>query len=127
MWTERKYIVNHDVIVFYDSSVWVLMIQIFILGLALLAGNIIRTRVPGLRRFLIPSALLGGLVIVVLKFIPAFSSLVNVEIMQMITYHCLGLGFVAISLKETERSRKVPAVKIVENVGKLDNSRKLLG
>ena len=115
MWTERKYIVNHDVIVFYDSSVWVLMIQIFILGLALLAGNIIRTRVPGLRRFLIPSALLGGLVIVVLKFIPAFSSLVNVEIMQMITYHCLGLGFVAISLKETERSRKVPAVKIVEN------------
>lgn len=106
---------EHNIVVFSDSNVWVFMEQLFILGLALLLGNTIRTKVPGIRNFLIPSALLGGFVIFLLKFIPAFNAMVNVEIMQMITYHCLGLGFVAISLKEGKESRKASVIKVVEN------------
>ncbi len=106
---------SHNIVVFSDNGVWSLMIQVFILGMALLAGNTIRRRVPIINRCLVPSALLGGLVIFLLKFIPAFNSLVNVEIMQMITYHCLGLGFAAITLKEAKDSRKAPVMKVVEN------------
>lgn len=106
---------NYNLIVFSDNSVWTFMIQLFILGGALLVGNIIRTRITRLSRLFIPSALLGGFVVFLLKFIPAFNALVDVQIMQMVTYHCLGIGFVAISLKEAESRTKVPKIKIVEN------------
>lgn len=106
---------NHNIVIFSDSSVWSLMIQLFILGMALLIGNTIRTKVPGVKNFLVPSALLGGFVIFVLKFIPAFNDMVNVATMQMITYHCLGLGFAAMSLKKSRDSRNVPVIKIIEN------------
>lgn len=106
---------NHDIVVFSNPEVWGSMIQVFILGLALLAGNTIRRRVPLINKCLIPSALLGGLVIFVLKFIPAFNEIVDVRCMQMITYHCLGLGFVAMSLKSAKESRKAPAIKVIEN------------
>lgn len=48
---------------FADSAVWVGLIQIFILVAALLLGNLLRRAIPFLRKSLIPSALLGGTIV----------------------------------------------------------------
>ena len=48
---------------FAAPEVWSALLQIFIIALAVLAGNILRRKVTILRRSLIPSALLGGLII----------------------------------------------------------------
>ena len=57
---------------FADSVVWEYLIQIFILVVALLLGNTIRRKVPFIRRSLMPTSLIGGLLILILKFIPGF-------------------------------------------------------
>ena len=52
-----------------DYSSWSLMIQIGVLFMALLAANIIREKVPFIRKMLFPNALIAGLLIFVVKLI----------------------------------------------------------
>lgn len=101
---------------FSDVSVWSFILQLSILFLAILVGNMLRRRVPFFRSHFIPSAILGGLVVLLLKQIPAVGKLIDSSVMQIITYHCLGLGFAAMALKAARRSqKKVPRYKLVES------------
>ncbi len=92
---------------FAAPEVWATLIQVFIIALAVLAGNVLRRKVTLLRRSLIPTALLGGLIILLLKLWPAFSNIIDKRFMETVTYHALALGFIAMSLrqsKETDRA-----------------------
>ena len=86
---------------------WSALVQVFIIALAVLAGNILRRKVKVLRRSLIPSALLGGLIILLLKMWADFNGIIDKRFMETVTYHTLALGFIAMSLrasKETDRA-----------------------
>ena len=100
---------------FSQDSVWKLLMQFTLLFGAMLVGNMIRRQIPFIRRFYIPSALIGGVLVLGLKQIPAVAAIIDDEVMQMITYHCLGLGFAAMAIKTPKEKRKVPTVKIVES------------
>ena len=102
-------------VVFSDSYVWTFLIQIGILSLAILLGNFLRTKVSFIKKWHIPSALLGGVVVLLLKLIPWFESVVDDASMQMITYHCLGLGFAAMALKTAKSKRMVSKSKVIES------------
>ena len=106
---------------FADVSVWAALVQVFILIAAILLGNIIRRVIPFMRKSLIPSALLGGLIILLLKLIPAVNSFINNDLMEIITYHCLGLGFIAQALKKSNLKRK-GAIKGIVETGVLTGS-----
>ena len=99
---------------FGDESVWSFLVQIFILIAALLLGNILRRKVPFIRRSLIPTSLLGGLLILLLKLLPFYDNVVNQATMEIITYHALGIGFIALGLKQAKDSQKTSAGKVVE-------------
>ena len=99
---------------FGDESVWSFLIQIFILILALLVGNILRRKIPFIRRSLIPTSLLGGLLILLLKLLPFYDNIVNQATMEIITYHALGIGFIALGLKQAKDSQKTSAGKVME-------------
>ena len=99
---------------FGDESVWSFLVQIFILILALLVGNILRRKIPFIRRSLIPTSLLGGLLILILKLLPFYDNVVNQATMEIITYHALGIGFIALGLKQAKDSQKTSAGKVVE-------------
>lgn len=99
---------------FGDESVWAFGVQMFILIAAMLVGNILRRKIPFIRKSLIPTSLLGGLLILVLKFIPFFNDIVNPATMEIITYHALGLGFIALALKQAKDSQKTSTGKVVE-------------
>ena len=99
---------------FAQENVWQFLIQIFILLTALLCGNAIRRKVPIIKKSLIPSALLGGLLIILLKLIPAFKNLINQDFMEIVTYHTLGLGFIAISLKTVRKNEKSTKMTVVK-------------
>ena len=104
------------------GAVWALMVQIGILLIGLLLGNLLRNVIPFLKKGLIPSALLGGLIILVIDIIMknfgvtwfGVTGLVDQQIMQVITYHGLGIGFVAMSLKTTKAKNKAAKRKIIE-------------
>ena len=104
-----------ETVVFSDAYVWTFMGQLAILFIAILAGNILRTWVPFLRKLYIPAAIIGGFIVLALKQIPALTPLVDNATMEIITYHTLGLGFAAMALKTAQEEKKVSTVKVVES------------
>lgn len=99
---------------FASPSAWAWLIQFFIIVVALLVANLVRCNVPLFRRSLLPSALLAGLLILCLKPLNAFSALVDKQAMEVITYHALGLGFVAMALKNKKLKSATTTMKVVE-------------
>ena len=99
---------------FADPSAWAWLIQFFIIVVALLIANLVRCNVPIFRRSLLPSALLAGLLILCLKPLGFFADMVDKHSMEIITYHALGLGFVAMALKNKKIKSATSTIKVVE-------------
>ena len=100
----------------YDA-VWLFMVQLGLLLLFLVLGNTLRRTIPAFRKCLIPSSLLGGAVLLIVNFV--FKQLFDVVLvetrsMQVITYHCLGIGFAAMSLKTERSEHKTQRVQVLE-------------
>ena len=90
------------------------MVQFCILAVALLLGNVFRTQIPVLKKSLLPSALLGGLLLLIFKAFPGCREIINKSMMEIVTYHALGLGFVALALKNNKVESKSSTMKVVE-------------
>ena len=99
----------------YDA-VWSFLVQLGLLLLALMAGNVLRRKIPLFRKCLIPSALLGGVLLLALNMITkAFGyKLIDMRLMQVITYHCLAIGFAAMTLKTEKATVKTNRSQVVE-------------
>lgn len=98
------------------GPVWSLVVQLGLLLLFLMLGNILRRKIPLFRNCLIPSALLGGgLLLVVDVICTQFGfTLVDNRMMQVVTYHCLAVGFAAMSLKTEKSTHKTKKSQVVE-------------
>ena len=109
------------------GQVWQIMINIGLALILLLFGNIIRRTVPFLRKLYIPSALLGGLFLFLLELILSACSantitigevsynFIDKRIMQIITYHALAVGFIAMTLKMADKDHGVSIFKSIQN------------
>ena len=99
----------------YDA-VWAFLVQLGLLLLFLVVGNILRRTIPLFRKCLIPSALLGGTTLLLLDiFTNQFGfAMVDNRLMQVITYHCLAIGFAAMSLKTERTAHKTRRVQVFE-------------
>ncbi|MBQ3575635.1 MAG: hypothetical protein IJA26_08180 [Clostridia bacterium] len=99
------------------GPVWSFMVQFGLLLLFMLMGNILRRTIPFFRKCLIPSALLGGTLLLVVNIITknVFNfALVDNRLMQVITYHCLAIGFAAMSLKTEKSNHKTQRAQVFE-------------
>lgn len=97
---------------FWDYSVWGWMILFGVLLGSLLVGNILKKGIPVLSQSLIPTSVLGG---VVLLIVAAIYKAITGNVMfdtaifggngttnlEIITYHTLALGFIASAFKTT--------------------------
>lgn len=99
----------------YDA-VWAFLVQLGLLLLFLVLGNILRRTIPLFRKCLIPSALLGGALLLVVNIITKRLgfTLVDNRLMQVITYHCLAFGFAAMTLKTEKSTHKTNKAQVVE-------------
>lgn len=102
------------VMTFDRPEAWSWLIQFCILATALLIGNALRTQVPFLKKSLLPSALLGGLLLLIFKAFPGCREIVNKPMMEIVTYHALGIGFVALALKNNKIESKSSPMKVIE-------------
>ncbi len=105
---------------FWDSSIWKLMIELTILLVGMLTANMLRRLIRPLRQSLIPSSVLGGFLVLIASSIyknitgaPMFTTVT----METLTYHGLGLGFVALALKTSERHSDKGSKTDVFNTG----------
>ena len=99
------------------GQVWSFLSQIGLLLMFLLMGNVLRRKIPLFKKCLIPSALLGGTLLLIVDLIgQAFGfHIVNNRIMQVITYHALGIGFAATTLKSKPKKIKISKSQVLEN------------
>jgi ESS family glutamate:Na+ symporter len=95
-------------------SAWAWLVQFFIIATALLVANVIRVKFKFMSRSLIPTALIAGLLILLLKLIPGFNNFINKPSMEIMTYHALGLGFVALALKNNKIESRSSTMKVTE-------------
>ena len=95
---------------FSDSNVWNFVLLLTLLLGSLMIANIFKRRIPFLKNSLIPNSVLGGIVILLFEWVYLLCTGIRVfesnmfgnsgnETLEMITYHCLALGFIASSLK----------------------------
>lgn len=120
-------LVLNSVTVFSEITNWSFLIQIFYVVFALAIANVLRRKVPFLRKSLIPTAIIAGLIILVIKSFLKFvlnideqttngsAFLVNEHVMELITYHTLGLGFVAVALKKNPKKEKNQTMTVIDS------------
>lgn len=103
----------------YDA-VWGFVVQLGLLLLFMLVGNVLRRKIPFFRKCLVPSALLGGTVLLIVNIISkqiginGGEGILNNQLMQIITYHSLAIGFAAMTLKTEKVEHKTQKVQVFE-------------
>ncbi len=98
------------------SVVWSFIVQFGLLLLFMLLGNILRNVVPFFRKCLIPSAIIGGTLLLLFNIFMKNIGfpIVNMRMMQVFTYHCLGIGFAALTLKTEKATVKAGKGQVLE-------------
>ncbi|MFA9381293.1 MAG: sodium/glutamate symporter [Acetanaerobacterium sp.] len=85
-----------------NTALWNPIIQLGILAAILVVSNIIQRRVPFIRRLLMPTAVLGGILALGLRATGLI--VIDTALMENITYHTIALGFIALGLRLPKRS-----------------------
>ncbi|MBR5444910.1 MAG: hypothetical protein IKV57_02230 [Clostridia bacterium] len=97
---------------FWDFSVWGGFHLLAVLLVGLLAANVLKRSIPFLRNSLIPTSVLGGVILLVISeiygaitgevfFDTAFFGGKGISNLETLTYHTLALGFIAATLKSS--------------------------
>ncbi len=84
-----------------NQSLWNIIIQLGQIAGAILLCNMLRNRVRAIRGAMMPVAVMAGFVLLLLKY----TGLIRVdgELMEILVYHGIALGFIAMSLRVTNR------------------------
>ena len=89
---------------FAAIEIWSALRPFMLIAVALLLSVVLQRKLEWLRRSLVPTALIAGLLLLIGNCIPLDTPLVDKHAMETITYHALGLGFGALALKKSTRS-----------------------
>jgi glutamate:Na+ symporter, ESS family len=105
---------------FWDITRWAGINQLAILAIILMLSNVIRRKVGFLRKSLIPTAVLGGFILLFIKSInPSIglfpTDFINVQYMETITFHTLAIGFISLALKSLSNQKKTTKTVAVES------------
>ncbi len=105
---------------FWDYELWSFLVTITVLLGGMLIANILRRKVGFIRKSLIPSSVLGGFIVLTVNF--AYKKItgnpmIEASMLETLTYHGLGLGFVAVTLVENEKTKDKKRQRDIFNTG----------
>ena len=85
-----------------NVALWSPIFQVGIIALLVIISNVLRLKIPFVRKSLMPTAVMAGFFLLILKY----TGIVKVEnsILEMITYHAIAIGFIALSLRVNKNS-----------------------
>ena len=86
-----------------NGTLWSLILLLGALALALGAAMILRTNVKFIRKAMIPTAVLAGFLLLFFRETGLIS--LDEKILEMLVYHTIGLGFIAMSLRQALRPK----------------------
>lgn len=85
-----------------NTSLWNPILQIGIIAATILIANVIRRKIPFVRKSLLPTAVLGGFLLLICKLLGIVKP--DMAFMENLTYHCIAIGFIALSLRVPEKN-----------------------
>ena len=80
-----------------NTGLWSAMVQLGIIAAAILGANVLRRKLPFIRRTLMPTSVLAGFVLLLLRNTNLLD--IDAKFLEMITYHGIAIGFIAMSLR----------------------------
>ena len=113
---------------FWDFSVWGGLNLIAVLLFSLLIANVLKKSIKFLKVSLIPTSVLGGIILLIISTVYTAitgSNIFNTQFfggngvnrLEIITYHALALGFIAQSLKPSDKKLNRERTKEIFNTG----------
>ena len=90
------------------------MLQFGLLSVVLLLANSLRRKIPFLRKSLLPTAVLGGFIIFVIRIFGVFDQFFDNNFLDMVVYHTIAIGFISLGLK----------TNLIKNSKKYETARK---
>ena len=104
---------------FWDYEVWNFMVEFAVLLAGMMVANMLRRMIKPLRQSLIPSSVIGGFLVLGLTVAlrNAGLEIFRANTLETLTYHGLGMGFVALALKAEERIKNRESNTDVFNTG----------
>ncbi|MEG1548264.1 MAG: sodium:glutamate symporter [Clostridia bacterium] len=80
-----------------NTALWNIMIQFGIMAGVVLLANLLRRKIALVRNSLMPTAVLAGFLLLVLRNLGILR--IDTNVLEMITYHGIAIGFIALSLR----------------------------
>lgn len=105
---------------FADLNIWTFIMIFATLLASMLVASILKRFIPFLQKTLIPVSVLGGIILLIISTVVYFTAgdyLFNLpvygdgtdgaktgmQVLEMITYHCLGIGFIASGMRNSKK------------------------
>ncbi len=82
-----------------NMSLWNIIIQLGLIAGVILLSQFLRSKLSFVRKSMMPVAVLGGFILLILKYLGVAK--LDAELLEMLVYHCIALGFIAMSLRTT--------------------------
>ena len=80
-----------------NVALWNILIQFGIIAAAILLANFLRRKIPFFRKSLMPTAVLAGFLLLILRSVGLLE--MDKGMLEMITYHGIAIGFIAMGLR----------------------------
>ena len=96
-----------------NTALWSPIVQFSIIAGLILLANVLRRKIPFIRNSLMPTAVLAGFILLICR--SAGIVKMETEFLEVITYHALALGFIALSLRLPEKLEGVETIRPSKN------------
>ncbi len=88
-----------------NAALWNPIMQIGLIAVIILLANLLRRRIPFIRNTMLPVAVLGGFLLLVLKLVGIVH--LDLPFLETLTYHGIAIGFIALSLRVPENTAEM--------------------
>lgn len=94
----------------FNTSLWNMVIQLGIIALAIIVATILKRKIKPIANTLMPTAVMAGFFLLILRSTGILR--MNVNFLEVLVYHGIALGFIAMSLRVPERSSASPGAHV---------------
>ncbi len=94
-----------------NAELWGFILQIGIISAVVLVANILRRKLPVIQKMLLPTAVLGGFLLLGLRLTGWVT--IDTRLLEMLTYHGLAIGFIALSIRTVRKEKLQNGVGLV--------------
>jgi ESS family glutamate:Na+ symporter len=94
-----------------NAPLWNAVLQLALLCAILVFANVLRRKIPLLRKSLLPTAAIGGFLALGLRLLDLKWFPLDAGFMEKMTYHMIAIGFIALALRIPRKSELAEAAK----------------